>query len=55
MRILRDTVLEALAKRSPNMSKVGERVGPNEIIARDGYVRRIRSVATRLGKVRRYG
>ncbi len=45
-----DTMLEALAKRPPDMSRVGKKVGPNEIVARDGYVRRITSVATRRRK-----
>jgi len=44
-----DTMLEALAKRPPDMSRVGKKVGPNEIVARDGYVRRI-TVATRKRK-----
>ena len=50
MRSSLDVIYEGLAKANPNMSKVGNRVGPNELIARDGYVRRIMSVATRIRK-----
>lgn len=50
MRTLRDTLVEGKAKANPDMSKVGHKVGPNEVIARDGYVRRIMSVATRKRK-----
>lgn len=50
MRIRHDVFVEGKAKAPPDMSKVGHKVGPNEVIARDGYVRRIMSVATRKRK-----
>ncbi len=52
MRTNRDAILEGRAKGGPNMKDVGKKVGPNEVVARDGYVRRITSVATRRGSRR---